>query len=398
MRVLIDYRAALRERSGAGEYTHQVVKALLSVYRSACGSGEREPASETLDVTLFSSSWKDRIDRSALAQDLGPVSVVDSHVPGKLLNLAWHRLEWPPAEVLARGCFDVTHSSHPLLMPSRAARVVTIHDLDFLSHPERTSAEIRRDYPALTPSHARRADCILVPSRFTASEVERRLNISRERIAVCPPGAPDWTPREEPAAATSGYILFVGTLEPRKNIPGLLDAYQALIRSRTPQECPDLVIAGRPTAASGSWLERIERPPLAGKVRHLGYIETTARRELFAGARLLVLPSFEEGFGLPVLEAMTVGVPVVASTRGSLPELVGDAGPLVDPDDSAGIAAAIARLLDDGDLAHECIGRGCARARDFQWSRTARAVYAAYASAIENAHAHAAVASPGQNR
>lgn len=391
MRVLIDYRPALKERTGAGEYTHQVVKALLSEYRS-------NGTSHTLDVTLFSSSWKDRIDRDALARDLGPVSIVDSHVPGKLLNLAWHRLEWPPAEALARERFDVTHSSHPLLMPSRAARVVTIHDLDFLSHPERTRAEIRRDYPVLTPGHARRADGILVPSRFTASQVEQRLNVSRERIAVCPPGAPDWTPRAESTAATSGYILFVGTLEPRKNIPGLLDAYQALIHSRGGHACPDLVLAGRPTGAAEPWLERLKRPPFVGKVRHVGYIETTARREIFAKARVLVLPSFGEGFGLPVLEAMTVGVPVVAANRGSLPEVVGDAGPLVNPDDPAAIAAAIARVLDDPGFAHECVCRGFARARDFQWSRTARAVYAAYASAIENAHAHSAPANTGQNR
>src|SRR6185503_18102057 len=122
------------------------------------------------------------------------------------------------------------HSSHPLLLPSAtAAQVVTIHDLNFLSNPERTRAEIRRDYRVLARDHANRADAILVSSAFTAGEVERVLSVPRDRIAVSPPGAPDWTPRA--AAPNDGYVLFFGTLEPRKNISGLLDAYELLMRN-----------------------------------------------------------------------------------------------------------------------------------------------------------------------
>ena len=411
MRVLIDYRPALRERSGVGEHTHQLVAALLAAY----------PATATpraLELTIFSSSWP----------DLAGAATVDRRVPVRLLNLAWHRLGWPPAETIAGGAYDVVHSPHPLLLPARAAaQVITIHDLTFLTHPERTRAEIRRDYPTLARVHAQRADAVLVPSAYTAGEVERLLGVPRDRMAICPPGAPDWTPR--PAAPTDGYMLFFGTLEPRKNVGGLLDAYERLLGTAEalphngggsmPQTgggsvlhnrggsvlhpsgrsashhsdggvghplrgaVPELVLAGRATDEAKPWLDRISRPPLRGAVRHIGYIDARDRRALYEGARLLVQPSFDEGFGIPVLEAMSAGVPVVAANRGSLPEVLGGAGLLVDPDQPADIAHAIARMLDIDGLAAACAEKGVARARAFRWDDTAHRVYDTYRQAIE---------------
>jgi alpha-1,3-rhamnosyl/mannosyltransferase len=131
----------------------------------------------------------------------------------------------------------------------------------------------------------------------------------------------------------------------------------------------------------------LTRPPLAGRVRHIGYVEPAQRQALYAGARLVVMPSFHEGFGLPVLEAMTLGVPVVAADRGSLPEVLGDAGPLVDPDDSAAIAGGIARVLDDDGFASACVAKGILRARQFSWGRTARLVYDVYREAVEERQA-----------
>jgi glycosyltransferase involved in cell wall biosynthesis len=372
VRVLIDYRPALRERSGAGEYTHQLVRALLRA------------TAQPLDLTLFSSSWKDRLVPDS---DVTGAAIVDCRVPVRLLNLAWHRFGWPSAETLTGRPFDVTHSSHPLLFPARdAAQVITIHDLNFLSHPEFTRAEIRRDYPPLARGHAQRADAILTPSAFTAVEIARQFGVGRERIAVCPPGAPDWAPRA--AAPRDGYILFFGTLEPRKNVGGLLDAYERLVAGPAEaghyeRDLPDLVLAGRAGVDARPWLDRIARPPLAGRVRHIGYVDPADRQALYAGARLLVMPSFDEGFGLPVLEAMTVGVPVVAASRGSLPEVLGDAGPLVDPAQPADIAAAIDRVLSDAAYASGCVARGLARAREFRWDRTAERVVDTYRQAIE---------------
>jgi glycosyltransferase involved in cell wall biosynthesis len=306
-------------------------------------------------------------------------------------------VEWPPVEVLTSARFDVVHSSHPLLMPSRdAAQVITIHDLNFLSHPERTRAEIRRDYPSLAPDHARRADAIIVPSAFTAGEVERRLGVAAGRIAVCPHGAPDWAPRSGPL--NRGYVLFFSTLEPRKNVGGLLDAYERLLAGAgdgparagpaggghdTSADVPELVLAGKATDDARPWLERIERAPLKGRVRHIGYVEPVNRRALYEGARLLVMPSFEEGFGIPVLEAMSAGIPVVAANRGSLPEVLGGAGALVDPERPDDIAEAIARVLRDETVAAALARLGLARANEFRWERTVQRVEAAYAAAIE---------------
>jgi len=392
VRVLIDYRPALRERSGVGEYTHELVKALLAAYPPT------RPESE-FELSLFSSSWKDRL---VPAPELAGATIVDRQIPVRLLNLAWHRLGWPPAEALAGGAYDVTHSLHPLLLPARAAaQVITIHDLSFLKHPDRTRAEIRRDYPALARDHAHRADAIIVPSAYTGAEVERVLGVPRERIVVGSPGAPAWTPRA--AAPKDGYVLFFGTLEPRKNVGGLLDAYELLLGTAKAAPytgkdvgryngryvghpfrgaVPDLVLAGRATDEARPWLERLARPPLQGMVRHIGYVDPRDRRALYEGARLLVQPSFDEGFGIPVLEAMSLGVPVVVANRGSLPQVVGDAGPLVDPEDPAAIANAIARLLSDDAYAAACAAKGLVRARTFRWDETAHRVYDTYRQAI----------------
>jgi glycosyltransferase involved in cell wall biosynthesis len=188
--------------------------------------------------------------------------------------------------------------------------------------------------------------------------------------------------------------LFFGTLEPRKNVGGLLDAYERLLAVAAPaagpartghgqRAVPELVLAGRATDEAKPWLDRISRPPLAGAVRHIGYVDAGDRRALYVGARLLVQPSFDEGFGMPVLEAMSLGVPVVAANRGSLPDVLGGAGLLVDPDQPADIAQAIARLLTDEGLAAACAERGIARARAFRWDATAVRVFDAYRQAVE---------------
>jgi glycosyltransferase involved in cell wall biosynthesis len=372
MRVLIDYRPALRGRSGAGEYTHELTSALLA--RSAAGGCGR------LEISLFSSSWKDRL---RIVPELTGATPVDRRIPVALLNLVWHRLGWPSAEAITGRAFDITHSSHPLLMPARsAAQVITIHDLDFLAHPVRTRGEFRRDYPALARSHAQRAAAVIVPSRFTAGEVERLLEVSPHRIAVCPPGAPDWSPRSR--LPRDGYLLFLGTLEPRKNVGLLLDAYERLLASRRGAAglVPELVLAGRATPAAGPWLARLARPPLLGHARHIGYVEPDQRRALYEGARLLALPSLDEGFGIPVLEAMTVGVPVVAARRGALPEVLHGAGVLIDPLDAADLAAGLARILDDEQFAASCATHGLARSGAYRWTNTAARVCEAYHQAI----------------
>jgi glycosyltransferase involved in cell wall biosynthesis len=368
VRILVDYRPALRERTGVGEYVHELVRAYTSL-----------PDAQQDQVSLFTSSWRDR-PHAGLDRELR-VRVVDRRLPVRALNYVWHRLEAPAVEWLA-GAADVVHAQHPLLIPARhAAQVVTIHDLFFLTAPERTRAEIRRDYPGLAPGHARRAHAVLTSSRYSAGRIARELNVDSDRIYVCPPGAPRWHELGRgPHVPADGYLLFIGTLEPRKNLGVLLDAYASLLGGS--RRLPKLVLAGRSTPDAEAWLDRIARAPLAGHVEHRGYVSAPEREALFAGARLLVMPSLDEGFGLPVLEAMSAGIPVVATDRGSLPEVLGNAGPLVDARNPDALSAAMQRMIDDDSYARSCASTGLDRAATFSWTRTATIVRQMYLDAI----------------
>ena len=358
MRILLDYRPALRQRTGVGEYAHGLAAALAAIL---------SPADS---LTLFSSSWKDRLSAAAVEG----ARVSDSRIPVRVLNFAWHRLGGPRVELLA-GSAEIAHSMHPLMMPSRAARVVTIHDLYFLDRPDHASAEIRRDYPRLAREHAHRADAVVVNSEYTRTQVIERLGVPPGRITVCRPGAPEWQRRPEPASP--GHILFIGTIAPRKNAPGLLRAYTQLVTAR--RDTPELVLAGRMTP-EGLRGAGIDVAAVIDRIRLSGYVDDIAKRDLYARASMLVLPSFDEGFGIPALEAMAMGVPVVASNRGALPEVVGDAGLFIDPDDPGTIADAMRRVLEDSALRRRMADAGVARAAQYTWRSSAERLYATYRS------------------
>jgi glycosyltransferase involved in cell wall biosynthesis len=358
VRILLDYRPALRQRTGVGEYVHGLGSALATIL--APGDS----------LALFSSSWKDRLPPDVVAG----ARVHDKSVPVRVLNFAWHRLGWPPVEFLT-GAVDVAHSMHPLMMPSRGARVVTIHDLYFLSRLDHASAEIRRDYPALARKHAHRADAVVVNSEYTRTQVVDRLGVPAERIVVCTPGAPAWPRRPEPAA--SGPILFIGTIAPRKNVPGLLRAYTQL--AATHSETPELVLAGRITA-EGLHGTGVDVASVIDRIRMPGYVDEPAKQELYRQASMVILPSFDEGFGIPALEAMAMGVPVIAANRGAFPEVLGDAGILVDPDDPAAIADAMHRVLTDAALRRQMAEQGAQRAARYSWKASAERLYETYRS------------------
>jgi glycosyltransferase involved in cell wall biosynthesis len=366
VRVLFDYRPALRRRTGVGSYVHETLAAL------AAGRPDDE------SLVAFSASWKDRLATTPVPG----VEVVDRAIPVRLLNLLWHRFEWPSVESLAGEGFAVVQSAHPLLVPShRAAQVVTIYDLDFLDHPERTHKEIRRDYGPLVGTHARRADQVIVISRHTAEAVEHRLGVPASHISVCVPGAPDW-PAREAEPVRDGCILFLGSLEPRKNLDVLLDAYTQMVSAAG--DVPPLVLAGQIPDSARPLVARTKAAPLAGRVELPGYVDDGGRRELYRRALMFVLPSHTEGFGLPALEAMVSGVPVIAAKRGALVESVGDAGILVDPPEASGFARAMTDLVASPSRRRALGEAGRRHAAAFSWRGTADAMRAAWHLAVEH--------------
>jgi glycosyltransferase involved in cell wall biosynthesis len=199
-------------------------------------------------------------------------------------------------------------------------------------------------------------------------------------VVVCRPGAPPSRVARE-HTLHAGPILFVGTIEPRKNLPTLFTAYERVVTGRP--DAPPLLLAGRSVEQSAAILHALAaRRTLAGRVRYLGYVSDEERDQLYQDASILVLPSLEEGFGMTAVEAMQAGVPVIASNRGALPEVVGDAGALVDPADESALAAVIEHLLANPAERVARAEAGRVRARLFTWSASAARLLDAYRETV----------------
>jgi len=258
--------------------------------------------------------------------------------------------------------------------------VVTLHDLIPLRHPETEKLAARLYWRLQIPIAARRSGYIITDSEHAREEIISDFQVAPERIKAIMLGFnPAMLERREPSAAAAvlakyglpqGYILYVGTIQPRKNIDTLIEAYYRLSQVR--KELPKLVIVGRKGWLYDKLFARIAELGLAEEVIFTGFVPDEELPYLYDGARLFTYLSFFEGFGLPPLEAMACGVPVVTSDTTSLPEVVGDAGIAVAPGDVGKVAAAIARILDDAGYAALLGERGRERARLFSWEAAAR--------------------------
>jgi len=267
--------------------------------------------------------------------------------------------------------------------------VVMIHDISYRARPHFTSPRNFVLQNGLGWLTALRASAVVTPSRFSRREVARLYPWLRDRIVVTPnavksafyPRPPAEVEQVKRALDISApYLLFVGTPQPRKNVARVIEAFLAATREG---EHVQLVIAGKSTPT----LERLRRAHQAafasGRVVATGYVSDDDLACLYSGCIALVFPSLYEGFGIPVLEAMACGAPVITSNTTALPEAAGDAALLVDPEDTAAIAAAMRRVLDAPDLRAALRARGFAHARQFTWARTARATVEAYQAATE---------------
>jgi glycosyltransferase involved in cell wall biosynthesis len=292
------------------------------------------------------------------------------------------KTRWLPGVEAQLGCDAILYPYWP--SPPRRRRdappaAVFVHDLAFKVRPREVPWQQRAYFGALLPRSLRNAAAVLVPSEATRRDLIDRYRIDGldSKVAIVPEGVtPDVAPAPLPAGLEPGFILAVGTIEPRKNYRRLLSAYRKLRGESLPvligdrPGVPELVIAGRLGWAFGDTLERIKAEP---GVRHLGHVDDATLGALYRSAAVLAFPSLYEGFGLPLLEAMAHGVPAVVGKGGALPELGDGAVVLVDPEDVASIAEGLERVLADAPLRQKLGGAGKARAAEFTWERAAAA-------------------------
>jgi glycosyltransferase involved in cell wall biosynthesis len=306
--------------------------------------------------------------------DAAPTGVRSARLEGGVVPW-WDQVALPAA--LRRDAVEVFLSPYykrPLVAPCPV--VITIHDLFFIGYPGRRRPLYDLAMTRVARLYARGANAIIADSEHSRRAIVARLGIAAERIAVIPVGlGPEFEPSTPSTAQRARYrlgpryALYVGNFLPHKNLPRLLRAWAAL--------APPLCAAHRLVLAGGAAEGRRALEDLAGSlglgegVVFAGAVEDADLPALYGGAAVVVLPSLEEGFGLPALEAMACGAPVVASRRGALPEVVGDAGLLVDPEDESALAAALTRVL-AGELDRATLARrGLARAGIFTRERTA---------------------------
>ena len=292
---------------------------------------------------------------------------------------------------LRRHPVDLLHVQFTAPPLSPCPIVASIHDLSF-EHLPQTFKRRSRMQLRLTVRHtARKAARILALSEYTRNDIIKTYGVEAERVSITPLAASRlFTPITEPSElsrvrSTYGmkrdYILAVGSIQPRKNLPRLINAY-AHLRSLRPQaKLPQLALVGKNAWLYKETLQAAKQHGFADDIIFTGYVPEADLPPLYTGATCFVYPSYFEGFGLPVLEAMQCGTPVIAGNRTSLPEVVGDAGLLVDPFDEKALAAAMARVIDNANLAAELRVKGLQRAGNFSWQETARLTLQAYKQA-----------------
>ena len=265
---------------------------------------------------------------------------------------------------------------------------MTVHDAIALTMPSQYSAADRLYFRLFSVLPARRADAVVVPSHAARDEIARAYGISTDRLRVIPEApAPQFRPmaRAETDAVLARYglrlpyVLFVGANVPRKNIPRLLDAYRAA--RRRVRADTQLVLVGPPGTAMPAYLSQVRALRLHRHVRHLGVVPDRDLPSLYSAASCLAYPSLAEGFGLPILEAMACGTPVLTSACSAMAEVAGQAALLVDPRRTDAIAEGLVRVLTERPLRDELVERGLGRARTFTWERTALETEAVYRTA-----------------
>ncbi len=371
MHVCLDVSPTAQNHAGLGRYAGEVARALAQ--------------QNNLDLSLFYNKQ-------------GAARLPDylSHIPYQTVNVGnkpWrmgvmlsNMVRWPMDKTF--GAVDIFHATNHLLAHfSQAKTVYTLHDLIFLRYPE-YHLPYNRWYLTFTmPRYLRAADIIVAPSECSRQDALTYYDLPESKIKViyeAPP--PSFKPESDEAVLNrvrqkyglpEKFILHVATIEPRKNLSRLLEAFKPLLA-----DWPDLrlVLIGKKGWLYDSFFQKLQALGLEERVIFPGFVDEADLAACYQLAEIFAFPSLYEGFGLGPLEAMACGTPVVSSNSSSLPEVVGEAGLLIDPTDTAALSQALRRLLEDASLRADLSGRGLVQARKFSWKKAADELMTLYRS------------------
>ncbi|MGC9962518.1 MAG: glycosyltransferase family 1 protein [Acidimicrobiales bacterium] len=367
IRVAIDATPTIGHKSGIGVFAANIIDGLA--------------LRDDLELTAFAVSWR---GRKLLPSSL-PTGVRCSlrPMPAGVLQAAWARFDGPVIERFT-GPVDVVHGTDFVVPPARrAAEVVTVPDLTCVRFPEWCEPVSLR-FPLLIRRALRRGAIVHTCSEIVAAEIVEHFRAPPELVkvvalGVSAAGASGRPGTRAPSPPSRPYILGIGNIEPRKDFPTLVRAFECLAGDHPDLE---LVIAGARGWGEDALRAVIDQSPYAGRIRQLGWVTDEQRAKLLAGASVLAYPSLYEGFGLPPLEAMSAGVPVVASTAGSLPEVLGDAALLVPPGDRDALASGLSDVLERPEERRRLTEAGTARAAGYTWERCVAGLASLYADAV----------------
>jgi glycosyltransferase involved in cell wall biosynthesis len=372
MRIALDYTAGIRQGAGVGQYVRSLVNGML----------EQDASNE---YTLITSGRTTKEHSFPIANNVRSRNI---YIPDRYLNILWYRWRVPLYANIFTGPADIYHGLDFGLPPltGKARKVVTVYDLAFLQHPETAVPSLAAYLNKVVPESVAAADVVAAISHATKQALIDHYRTPQEKITVIPCGiAPHYQRIEDPAILEATrrkfdlngpIVLSVGTLEPRKNHLGLIKAFYEVQQNK--EHSAILAIVG-----GKGWLyEETQRTvtelKLEDKVRFLGRISDLELITLYSLADVFAFPSFFEGFGMPPLEAMACGAPVITSNTSSLPEITGDAAMLVDPYDTHAIANAIFRILGDEQLQERLRQKGFLQAQKYTWPKAAHKMLSVY--------------------
>lgn len=370
MHVCLDVSPAAQGHAGLGRYAAEVARALA----------DHQPA---VDLTLFFNQTG-QAKLPAYLTHIPHKSAKLGNKPWRMAVLLSHLLHWPMDKTF--GAREIFHAPNHLLAHFRQARTVyTLHDLIFLRYPEYHLPYNRWYLTLAMPRYLQAADLIITPSEWSRQDALNYYQLPADKIKVIYEApAPTFQPLTNAETLNqvrhkynlpAHFVLHVGTIEPRKNLSRLLDAFQPLLT-----DWPDLklVLIGQKGWLYQPFFERLQALGLTEQVIFPGYVAEADLAAIYQLATVFAFPSLYEGFGLPPLEAMACGTPVVSSHSSSLPEVIGQAGLLVEPTDSRALYQAIHRLLSDEALRADLRQRGLAQAQRFSWQKAVAELVAAY--------------------